>query len=125
LYWRRRSIPGPDSQLFVGNLTQLGHPVREPAPFKLAEWTQKFGSVYGIQRGCRNALVTSDYDLARQVFCEQFENFHERDLTPLNGNPDTKPLMNVFASRGLRWKRLRTLTSMVFTTKNLKRVRLN
>ncbi|KAI6170847.1 putative cytochrome P450 CYP13A8 [Aphelenchoides bicaudatus] len=121
-YWSRRSIPGPKPQLFVGNLAQLGHPVSNPLPFKLAEWTKQYGKVYGIQRGAANLLVISDYDMARQVFHDQFDNFYERDLAPMNGNADKKTVAHVFNTRGLRWKRLRTLTSLVFTTKSLKRV---
>jgi cytochrome P450 family 13 len=88
----------------------------------LAEWTQKYGKVYGVQRGNTHALVVSDQQLAREVMNEKFDCFYARDLTPLNGNPDKKAVAHVFLARGLRWKRLRTLTSMVFTTKSLRKV---
>lgn len=80
-YWSRHGIPGPKSALFVGNLFHFDEIVGKPIAFKLAEWTKKYGSVYGFQRGCRNALVVSDQKLAHEVFNEQFESFHERDVS--------------------------------------------
>ncbi|KAI6184867.1 CYtochrome P450 family [Aphelenchoides bicaudatus] len=122
LYWKNRGISGPPSQIFVGNLIQLGNPVTNPLPFQLVKWTKQYGKTYGIQRGHCNALVTSDYKVEKQVFHDQFECFHERDLIPLHGDPDKAALTNVFSARGLRWKRLRILTSAGFTIKNLKRI---
>lgn len=81
MYWQRRGIKGPKSKPFIGNLDEIETSNVNPMPFKLAEWTQKYGKVYGFQRGCRNALVVSDPKLAREVFIEQFENFHERDVS--------------------------------------------
>jgi hypothetical protein len=81
LYWRRRSVPGPTPDLFFGSLIQLGHIVYEPMPFKLVEWSKQYGRFFGIQRGWVNALVVSDYDMAKQIFIDQFENFYERDVS--------------------------------------------
>jgi hypothetical protein len=38
------------------------------------------------------------------------------------GNVDKEPNVNVFAARGLRWKRLRTIANPTFNVINLKKV---
>jgi hypothetical protein len=52
--------------------------------YQLAEWTKEYGSVYGIQRGCRNALVVSDPKLAHEVMHEKFDCFYARDVSTSN-----------------------------------------
>ena len=59
-------------------------------------------------------LVTSDIDVLHDVFVKQFENFHARKHFPLAKDPETDPYASMFTARGLRWKRLRTLSNPVF-----------
>ena len=40
------------------------------------------------------------------------------------GNVDIEPRVHVFAARGARWKRLRTISSPSFNVVNLKKVKL-
>ena len=67
-------------------------------------------------------LVMSDIDMVQDVFVKQYENFHARKEFPLAKNPDTDKYASMFTARGLRWKRIRTLSNPVFKQSNLKRV---
>lgn len=121
-YWKRRGVPGPESSLFNGNLTSLGNPIDNPHPLMYPRWTKLYGPYFGIQRGWKNALVISDPQMANEVMHSQFQNFHGRDHAPVFGDEDYESMINVFVSRGKRWKRLRALTSSAFSTLNLRKI---
>ncbi|KAI6206229.1 putative cytochrome P450 CYP13A8 [Aphelenchoides besseyi] len=121
-YWKSRGIKGPEPALFVGSILQLGDPNVVPHAFVHQKWTQEFGPIYGIQRGWTNVLIISDVKMAHKLFNEQFDSFHGRDHPPLLGDPDKESISHVFMAQGSRWKRLRALTSPVFSNKNLKKI---
>ncbi|KAI6190866.1 hypothetical protein M3Y97_00165400 [Aphelenchoides bicaudatus] len=102
-YWQERGVPGPESQLFIGNLWHLGKSKVKSWPFTYREWTLKYATadqVVGFQRGWRNALVVSNQQMAREIMHDKFEYFHERDIAPIGGDVDKDPLQHVFTSRG-------------------------
>ncbi|KAE9556750.1 hypothetical protein FO519_000156 [Halicephalobus sp. NKZ332] len=120
-YWKRKGVPGPPGELFFGNLKELDN--REVLNvFKKQEWTKKYGKVYGIMEGSRQLLITSDLDLLQELFVKKFEYFHGRRLHPLIGNVDDhkNKIVNLFNSRGSRWKRLRNVSNSSFNVVNLK-----
>ncbi|KAI1718569.1 cytochrome p450 domain-containing protein [Ditylenchus destructor] len=119
-YWRRRGIPGPPSSPFFGNIKDWWE--YQGYGFKLREWTNLYGKVYGIQEGWKNILIVSDLDMLQELFTKKFEHFHTRKLAPSNGNVDTEPRVNIFGARGARWKRLRAIANPVFSVNNLKKV---
>ncbi|KAI6211226.1 hypothetical protein M3Y96_00411400 [Aphelenchoides besseyi] len=121
-YWKSRGISGPESEIFFGNLRQLGSCNAKPWPFTYREWTQRYGRYYGFQKGHRNCLVVSDPKMAHEVMVKEFEVFHERDLAPLAGNIETDPLPHLFMSRGQNWRRLRALSSPAFSVQSLKKI---
>ncbi|GMR45013.1 hypothetical protein PMAYCL1PPCAC_15208, partial [Pristionchus mayeri] len=120
-YWKRRGIPGPSSRLYYGNSKELTN-FNEPSPFQIYEWTKKYGPIYGIKEGVHNMLVISDIQLLNEVFVKQFDTYYARREPALASDPDSDPRMNLFGSRGSRWKRLRTLASPSFSTNSLKKI---
>ncbi|GMR46086.1 hypothetical protein PMAYCL1PPCAC_16281 [Pristionchus mayeri] len=121
-YWRRKGVPGPASRLFYGNVREINQ-FYEPMPMKIHEWTKEYGKVYGYKEGVRNVLVTSDLDMITEVFVKQFDNFYARRAPPLPQDLDNNPKVNLFESRGARWKRLRGLASPSFSINSLKKIR--
>lgn len=117
-YWKERGIPGPEPSPFKGNIDSMFG--AKPYIFQFREWTKQFGPVYGIQYGCRNALVTSDPKMVHEVVVDKFEYFYGRML-PFR-NSDTLPDVDLFIAKGKRWKRLRTIANPAFTVSSMKRV---
>uniref|UniRef100_A0A914UPM4 Cytochrome P450 monooxygenase n=1 Tax=Plectus sambesii TaxID=2011161 RepID=A0A914UPM4_9BILA len=120
-HWKLLGVPGPEPTLVWGNLKSLLN-VDYPPPFQLRDWTRKYGKTYGIYEGSRRVLVTSDPDLLQDVFLKKFDHFHGRKMGSLAGNVDKEPNVNVFAARGLRWKRIRTIANPTFSVSNLKKM---
>uniref|UniRef100_A0A914UMH9 Cytochrome P450 n=1 Tax=Plectus sambesii TaxID=2011161 RepID=A0A914UMH9_9BILA len=119
-YFKRRGIPGPSpSSVFTGNLKEFQ---KDNAPaLRLVEWEKKYGETYGFYEGGLRTIVTSDLDIIHDVFVRKFENFHAHKIfvsTPTD--PDKDPRVDVFHARGLRWKRLRTITNPTFSASKLK-----
>lgn len=67
-------------------------------------------------------LVTSDLDVYQDVFVRKYENFHGRKEFPLAKDPDQDKYSSMFHARGLRWKRLRAISTPVFSVKNMRKV---
>ncbi|KAI6206235.1 hypothetical protein M3Y94_00884600 [Aphelenchoides besseyi] len=134
-YYRRRGIPGPKSKPLIGALDQLGGP-EKPNVLLLAEWTRKYGRVYGFQKGWRNHLVISEPKMMSEMMNEKFAYFHEREVgffeivilncflqtIPIRGNVDTVPMIHIFHARGKRWARLRNLSTTIFSPQYLKKI---
>ncbi|KAI6242035.1 putative cytochrome P450 CYP13A8 [Aphelenchoides fujianensis] len=121
-YWKRRGVPGPESELFFGALRLLGRSNDKPWPHTMHEWSKQYGRFYGLQKGWRNCLVISDHKMANEVMSSNFEVFHERDHAPIAGNVERDPVPHVFSARGQNWRRLRALSSPAFSVQNLKKI---
>uniref|UniRef100_A0A914PM53 Uncharacterized protein n=1 Tax=Panagrolaimus davidi TaxID=227884 RepID=A0A914PM53_9BILA len=124
-YWSRRGIPGPKGELFWGNLKEvIGR--KKVNVFQIRDWSKQFPRYYGIKKGFYNNLVISDPDLAHEVFVKKFDHFHGHELHPMEEDPDKDPKMVLLIlARGLRWKRLRTISNPIFSLGNLKKVGFN
>ncbi|GMT18690.1 hypothetical protein PFISCL1PPCAC_9987, partial [Pristionchus fissidentatus] len=120
-YWARRKIPGPPSQLLIGNLKELWYN-ETPRVLVIKEWTKKYGKIFGIHEGQRKILVVSDLDMLNEILVKQFDNFQARMRFPLQ-RPDEGPKTHIIEASGARWKRLRTLGTFGFTNKALKQMR--
>ncbi|KHJ85344.1 hypothetical protein OESDEN_14933 [Oesophagostomum dentatum] len=120
-YWKRRGIPGPPGTLFIGNMHSLTD-ITKPIGLVLREWTKVYGKVYGIQEGLRKSLVISDVDMIRELFMKKFEYFHGRKASILGGDVDKDPRVHLFEAQGMRWKRLRAISSPAFSSGSLKKV---
>lgn len=120
-YFRRRGIPGPKpTSVFSGNLREL-QSNRRPYNSSMLRWEKEFGETFGYLEGGQRVICTSNLSVLHDVFSKKFESFHSRKpIHPFPFNPDKDERVNVFTSRGLRWKRLRTLTSPSFSTSKLR-----
>ncbi|TKR78194.1 hypothetical protein L596_019044 [Steinernema carpocapsae] len=118
-YWKRRGVSGPKSRIFTGHIPEIYDGSRHMAT-RLRDWTQEYGSVYGIQQGFKNILVTSDLQMIEELFVKKFDCFYGRKLNTLAPHPEKDDTVNTFSARGIRWKRLRNLTSPSFSTQSLK-----
>ncbi|KAI6188572.1 putative cytochrome P450 CYP13A8 [Aphelenchoides besseyi] len=118
-YFKALNIPTPKSLLFLGHLAEFA---TVPFGLRIQQWTKELGSLYGIFEGGVPVLVTSDLDVCHDVFVKQYERFHSRKHFPLAKDPETDKWASMFTARGIRWKRLRTLSNPVFKNSNLRRL---
>ncbi|CAJ0590341.1 unnamed protein product [Cylicocyclus nassatus] len=94
-----------------------------PVGLVLRKWTKEYGKVYGIQEGLRKTLVISDVNMIRELFMQKFEYFYGRKNTVLVGDVENDPRVHLFEAQGVRWKRLRSISSPAFSTGSLKKIR--
>ncbi|GMT24664.1 hypothetical protein PFISCL1PPCAC_15961, partial [Pristionchus fissidentatus] len=74
-YWSDRGIPGPEPELFFGNLRAVWS-YDKPCPLVLKEWTKQYGKVYGYLSGQRPLWVISDFSLLNEIYVKRFSNFY-------------------------------------------------
>ncbi|CAB3409531.1 unnamed protein product [Caenorhabditis bovis] len=124
-YWKRRGINGPPTSWFLGNYYEVSDMYNMRYQV-LNDWSKKYGKTFGYYEGVRNVLVTSDLSMLNELFIKKFSDFHARKVTNVIHadleNPKEEPLVNIFLSRGSRWKRMRALGSPAFSVKALKQV---
>ncbi|VDK43611.1 unnamed protein product [Anisakis simplex] len=109
----------PSSNFLIGNLDVMKD---ERTPFRFEELRQKYGKTYAIMQGAFPTIVTSDVDLIQEICLKKFRYFHSRMTDPTSGDPDKSRGVHVFAARGERWKRIRTVTSPALSTQNLRNI---
>ncbi|VDO52519.1 unnamed protein product [Haemonchus placei] len=122
-YWKRRGIPGPPGMIFLGNMYELTDRSK-PVGLVLREWTKTYGKVYGIQEGLRRVIVISDVDMIRELFIKKFDYFYGRKNNVIGGDVENDSRVHVFEAQGVRWKRLRAISSPAFSSGSLKKVLL-
>ncbi|CAF1078540.1 unnamed protein product [Adineta ricciae] len=120
-YFKNRSIPCPPlPSIFLGHLPILWS-VKSHAE-QLRQWTQQYGSVYGLFEGIRPMYVTSDVAFIEEIFVKQFHRFPIRRLTLLNRSIGHK-LSNVFSAGLLSiWRRQRRILTPTFTGAKMRRL---
>ncbi|EYC41274.1 hypothetical protein Y032_0575g199 [Ancylostoma ceylanicum] len=121
-YWKRRGIPGPPGTIFVGNMHSLTDRAK-PIGLVVREWTKVYGKVYGIQEGLRRTLVVSDVEMIKELFMRKFEYFYGRKTNAIVGDVEKDSRVHLFESQGVRWKRLRAISSPAFSSGSLKKIR--
>ncbi|KAK6051047.1 hypothetical protein COOONC_11448 [Cooperia oncophora] len=67
-------------------------------------------------------VVTSDVDVIHGISLKHFHSFHAKIPNPLDPDPVSDEHVHMFASRGERWKRMRTITSEAMSNKNMKQL---
>ncbi|PIC18488.1 hypothetical protein B9Z55_024361 [Caenorhabditis nigoni] len=75
---------------------------------------------FSMLRGATPVVVTNDVDLIHAISTESFDCFHSRIPEALSDDPITAENIHMFAAKGERWKRLRTITSYGLSTVKLK-----
>jgi len=85
----------------------------------IRQWTQKYGSIYGLFTGRTPTYVVSDVDFLEEVYIKQFSSFHSRDL-PKVLQVQTDGNVHLFRSSGARWRRQRHVLNPTFSSAKLK-----
>ena len=108
-------MKGPKaSSLLLGNFVEL----MAEGTFKLFRvWTEKYGKVFGFYEGSIPTLVVADPDVVREILIKQFNKFEQRQ--PFLDNPDL-PDAGIFIAKGEKWKKIRGLTTAIFSAKKMK-----
>ncbi|EGT30095.1 CBN-CYP-43A1 protein [Caenorhabditis brenneri] len=75
---------------------------------------------FSVLRGATPVVVTNDVDLIHAISTEHFDCFHSRIPEVLSDDPTTSDNIHMFAAKGERWKRLRTITSYGLSAVKLK-----
>lgn len=88
-------LPGPQPRFFFGNALELFSHKKHSAAC-LAEWTEKYGKVYGYFIGHTPIICVSDPDMLQEVFITKFSHFHSRRPLPLQQHD----LRHLLASTG-------------------------
>ncbi|VDO54497.1 unnamed protein product [Haemonchus placei] len=106
--------------IFLGNMYELTD-VSKPVGLVLREWTKTYGKVYGIQEGLRRTIVISDVEMIRELFIKKFDYFYGRKSNIIGGDVEKDSRVHVFEAQGVRWKRLRAISSPAFSSGSLKK----
>jgi cytochrome P450 len=116
-YFKRHGIPGPPHRFFFGHFKDLWS--SKSFSKLIQQWTQQYGSIYGIFEGTRPMYVVSDVDFLQEVYIKQFSSFHSRALSKiLRAQNDEK--VNIFRATGARWRRQRHVINPTFSSMKLK-----
>ncbi|CAB3399359.1 unnamed protein product [Caenorhabditis bovis] len=75
---------------------------------------------YSMMKGSHPVVVTSDPELIHAISSTHYNCFHSRIQEILSDCPVSSKTIHMFAARGERWKRLRTLTSYGLSNAKLK-----
>ncbi|GMR41540.1 hypothetical protein PMAYCL1PPCAC_11735 [Pristionchus mayeri] len=122
-YWLRRGVVAvPPKSIVFGSTKELLQK-DYPRVLKYRDWGRKYGKTYGIKEGVHNMLVTSDLEMVQEIFVKQFDYFHSRKHVVFGPDLEKDERVNLFESRGARWKRLRTLSAPSFSVSSLKKIR--
>ena len=93
--FQHMGIPGPTPKLFFGNVIDLFTHNRHSSAC-LADWTKKFGKIYGYFMGHTPIISISDPDMLQEIFITKFSYFHSRRPLPLQQHD----LRHLLASTG-------------------------
>lgn len=116
-YFKRHAIPGPPHRFFFGHCQDLWS--AKSFCQLIQQWTQQYGSIYGIFQGTRPVYVVSDVDFLHEVYIKQFSCFHSRSL-PIILRLQTGHRVNLLAAMGARWRRQRKVINPTFSPAKLK-----
>ncbi|MEM7538120.1 MAG: cytochrome P450 [Chloroflexota bacterium] len=107
-------LPGPKGWPVVGNAFQIN-----PKQFHiyLENWEKIYGSVYRIQLGPRQIVVTSDPELTNEVLRNRPQTY--RRARNLEARIRELGINGVFSAEGEDWRRQRLLVMQALDTKHL------
>ncbi|KAE9417583.1 hypothetical protein Angca_003474 [Angiostrongylus cantonensis] len=108
----------PSSHFITENIDVFLSPT---ATFTFGKLAKQYGPVFGVMQGGLPTVVTSDVEVIRNISQKYFSSFHAKIPMPLDPDPVVDENVHMFASRGVRWKRLRYITSQAMSVKNMKK----
>ncbi|CAF0846572.1 unnamed protein product [Adineta steineri] len=120
-YFSKRSIPCPPVRsILFGHLSDLWS--AKSYSEQLHQWTQQYGSVYGIFEGTRPVYVISDINFIEEIFIKQFARFHSRRVTLTNRVLGEKNFNVLTAYISQLWKKQRKILNPTFSGAKMRRL---
>ena len=116
-YFKRRGIPGPDYDFLFGHFKTIWG--TKSFSRVIQNWTQQYGSIYGILAGQTPVYVTSDVDFIQEVYVKQFSSFNSRNIEKIL-QIQTDGNVHLFRSSGATWRRQRHVINPSFSSAKLK-----
>ena len=116
-YFKRRSIPGPPHRFFFGHYKTIWS--TQSFTKLLKQWTEEYGSIYGLFAGRIPMYVVSDVDFLQEVYIKQFSSFHSRAIANIF-RIETDGKIHLFRAFGTRWRRQRHVLNPTFSAAKLK-----
>ncbi len=116
-YFKRHGLSGPPHRFFFGHYKDLWS--AKSFSKQLQQWTEQYGSIYGLFAGIRPMYVVSDVDFLHEVYIKQFSSFHSRSL-PIILRLQTGHKVHLFGAMGARWRRQRHVINPTFSAAKLK-----
>ncbi|XP_054160973.1 uncharacterized protein LOC128959051 [Oppia nitens] len=116
-YWSKQGINGPKPWPIVGNIVQLC--VIGSRLDTEINWLKKYGKIYGIFDQNGPKLTVAEPELIKQILVKDFHIFPDRMSIEY---PHPVIGKNLFFINGSVWKRIRSITTPVFTSAKTKRM---
>ncbi|UJR21070.1 hypothetical protein I4U23_024170 [Adineta vaga] len=116
-YFKRRGISGPPHRFFFGHYKDFWS--TKSFSKQLKQWTNQYGSIYGLFMGTKPMYVVSDVDFLQEVYIKQFSSFNTR-LIPSILRVRSDGIVHLFRSNGETWRRQRHVINPTFSSAKLK-----
>jgi thromboxane-A synthase len=116
-YFKKRGLPGPPPVFFFGHYQTLWSLLNLSE--QLRQWTQQYGSIYGLFEGTRPMYVVSDVKFLHEVFVKQFASFNARSI-PFLMKTVRNHQVHMFGASGITWRRQRHVISPTFSAAKLR-----
>lgn len=105
--------PGPTPMPIVGNWLQVGDDLNHR---NLMDMARRFGEIFLLKMGCRNLVVVSTPDLAREVLHAQGVEFGSRTRNVVLDIFTGEGQDMVFTVYGDHWRKMRRIMTVPFFT---------
>ena len=76
-YFAKLGIPGPKTDLFIGNLRTVFKKYKTPF-LQFDEWVKKYNGIFGVHLAGLPMYVISDVDLLKEILTGKFDYFRDR-----------------------------------------------
>ncbi|XP_075559399.1 cytochrome P450 3A4-like [Dermacentor variabilis] len=118
-FFKDLGITGPPPGFLTGNLSEL---VEKGALLSFKQWLEKYGDIVGFYNGAHPFLLVKDKELAKMIQIKDFHNFHSRGMSSSFARSHPINKHSLTNSEADRWKQTRSLISLAFTTRNMKKM---
>ncbi|CAG2112261.1 unnamed protein product [Medioppia subpectinata] len=115
-YFTKLGVKGPRPLPIFGNLWER---LFTSLPELDIKWQRKYGKIYGVYDGNEPILMVTDPELIKHILVKDFHIFQDRfPVSKSNNHPIIGKMLTEL--RGDDWKRVRSVTTPVFTSVKLK-----